>query len=428
MTGKDKELMSTKEVRKYEVIKMVIEGRIKQRKAGKRLDISTRQVRRLKKKLKEEGKKGLIHGLRGKESKRRTNDKVKGRILELRDKKYYDFTLTLMQEKLEEVEKITVCRENLRQILMSEGKWSPVREYSKHYEWRERMECWGEMLQLDGSHHDWLEGRGEALVLMSFIDDATNNVFAEFFEYEGTVPAMTLLKKYIKKHGIPQKIYLDRHTTYKSPKEATIEEQLKGESPQSQFERACKELGIKIIHANSPQAKGRIERSFNTHQDRLVKEMRLAGIKTLEEANKFLKNYYLPKHNRKFSIQAANDTDMHFQPDKRVRLDKILSVKTSRTVRNDYTIQHEGVLYQLNTKLPLKGRKVTVYEDLKGRISVMYGKEKVLHKRVNLKNKVQLREYSEKVVRKPRMKKRTKPSRKHPWVTGDYWNSWRSGI
>jgi|SRR6056297_140018 len=428
MTGKGMKLMSTKEVRKYEVIKMVIEGSIKQRKAGKILDISTRQVRRLKKKLKEEGKNGLIHGLRDKESKRRTNDKVKGRILELRDKKYYDFTLTLMQEKLEEVEKITVCRENLRQILMSEGKWSPVREYSKHYEWRERMECWGEMLQLDGSHHDWLEGRGEALVLMSFIDDATNNVFAEFFEYEGTVPAMTLLKKYIKKHGIPQKIYLDRHTTYKSPKEATIEEQLKGESPQSQFERACKELGIEVIHANSPQAKGRIERSFNTHQDRLVKEMRLAGIKTLEEANKFLKRYYLPKHNRKFSIQAANNTDMHFQPDKRVRLDKILSVKTSRTVRNDYTIRHEGVLYQLNTKLPLKGRKVTVYEDLKGRISMVYGKEKVFHKRINHKSKVRAREYSEKVVRKPRMKKRTKPSRKHPWVTGDSWNSWRAGI
>lgn len=430
MTGEDKKLMSIKEVNKYEVVQMVIEKRLKQRKAAEFLSLSTRQIRRLVKKVKAEGKKGLIHGLRGREPNRKTDVKVKNKVLRLRDTRYSDFTLTLMREKLKELDGIVLGRETLRQILLSEGKWKPSRKRSDHKEWRERMECFGEMEQLDGSEHDWLEGRGEPMVLMSFIDDATGRVFAEFFEYEGTVPAMSLLKKYVRKYGIPRKIYLDKHATYKSKKEPTVEEQLKDERPMSQFERAVKELKAEVIHAGSPQAKGRVERSFRTHQDRLVKEMRLANICTLEEANVFLKGYYLPKHNRKFAVAAAKEADVHMKTGKEIDLYKVFSIRTPRTVRNDYTVQHEKHFYQLYTDLPLKSRKVEVCEDLRGKIYITYKGKRVRYKKldIRLKERVATCEKSEKVVRKLRIKKVAKPSKTHPWISGDSWDSWQAGL
>jgi hypothetical protein len=420
MNGKDKKLMSIKEADKYEVIQMVIEKRLKQKKAAQFLSLSTRQVRRLVKEVKSEGKQGLIHGLRGRKSNKRIDTKVKKKILYLRDTRYPDFTLTLMQEKLKELDDIVLGRETLRQMLLSEGKWSLVRKHSDHKEWRERMETLGEMAQLDGSVHDWLEGRGPEMVLMGFIDDATNIVFAEFFEYEGTIPALTILKKYIKKYGIPRKIYLDRHGTYKSKKEATVEEQLKGENPMSQFERAAKELEIEVIHAYSPQAKGRIERSFRTHQDRLVKEMRLANVCTLDEANKFLKNYYLLKHNRKFSVRPAKKANSHIVLGKKVQLNRIIAIKTLRTVKNDYTIQYEKNLYQLETKKPLKRRKVTVIEDLKGRIFVDYKEAPIKCRKIKMKTVI-VKEKSEKIVRKHKVGRAYKPAKNHPWLTGDSW-------
>lgn len=430
MAGKDKELMSIKEVNKYEVIQMVIDKRLKQKKAAEFLSLSTRQIRRLVKKVRAEGKTGLIHGLRGREPNRKTDIKVKNKILRLRDTRYPDFTLTLMREKLNELDNIVLGRETLRQILLAEGKWKLSRKHSDHKEWRERMECFGEMEQLDGSEHDWLEGRGEPMVLMSFIDDATGRVFAEFFEYEGTVPAMSLLKKYVRKHGIPRKIYLDKHSTYKSKKEQTIEEQLKDERPMSQFERAAKELGSEVIHAGSPQAKGRVERSFRTHQDRLIKEMRLANICTLEEANVFLKSYYLPKHNRKFAVEAAKETDVHVKAGKEIDLYRVFSIRTLRTVKNDYTVQHEKRFYQLYTELPLKRRKVEVCEDLKGKIYIIYKGKRVRYKEIDarLKEKSVVREKSEKIVRKMKVKKAPKPTKSHPWISGDSWDSWQTGI
>ncbi|MBN2753547.1 MAG: hypothetical protein JXR81_01640, partial [Candidatus Goldbacteria bacterium] len=223
---------------------------------------------------------------------------------------------------------------------------------------------------------------------------------------------------------LPKTVYLDRHATYKSKREATIEEQLKGEEPMSQFERVLKELGIEVIHAYSPQAKGRIERSFRTHQDRLVKEMRLQNINTMEEANRFLREYYLPKHNRKFCVKPINEEDTHMELRPEQDLNKILVIKTERTVRNDYTMAYEGKLYQLKTDLALKGRKVLICEALNGKMFIEYKGSRIAYSEIHIK---QLRKYEnefeiEKVVRKVGRSK-IRPARNHPWLTGDSWQA-----
>lgn len=277
-----------------------------------------------------------------------------------------------------------------------------------HRQWRERKECFGEMVQVDGSHHDWLEGRGADLVLMGYIDDATSHVLGRFYEYEGTIPAMDSFQCYVKENGLPQSVYLDRHTTYKSPKGLEEWEELAGiEKPMSQFERALNELGVEVIHAYSPQAKGRVERLFGTLQDRLVKEMRLRGIKTREEANRFLAEY-LPWFNEKFSVSPANDTDVHIRLGPEVDLERYLCIKTERSVRNDNTITYKGRLYQIAERVNTK--KVIVEERLDGSL-------RIVNQGVNLKYKEiaprpKKRGEAKKVSgRKPPYK----PSSNHPW-------------
>jgi hypothetical protein len=228
------------------------------------------------------------------------------------------------------------------------------------------------------------------------------------------------MKTYIKKYGKPRIVYLDRHSTYKSQREATIEEQLKNEEPMSQFGRALKELGIKVIHAYSPQAKGRIELSFRTHQNRLIKKMRLAKINTMEEANKFLREYYLPKHNKKFCVRPAKEYDMHMPLSEGQNLSNILAIKKERVVRNDYTVAYERRLYQLDTVLALKGRKVSIVEKLNLKMRIEYKGEPIKYAKINLK--LRSKEFdgmqTEKVVRFVR-KTKYKPGRNHFWNTGD---------
>ena len=297
---------------------------------------------------------------------------------------------------------------------MEAGLWQRRRKRSRYRQWRQRKECFGEMVQLDGSHHDWLEGRGPELVLMAYIDDATNNVFARFYDYEGTIPAMDSFKRYARRYGLSVSIYLDRHTTYKSTKKLTEWEEFERIEPLSQFERALKELGVDVIHAYSPQAKGRVERLFGVLQDRLVKEMRLSGIKTLEEANEFLTDY-LPKFNRRFRVCPANDTDVHVRLPKYFNLDKYLCIKTERTVRNDNTITHNGRLYQIENVV--KNKKAIVEEKLNSSLHIM-------SKGVNLK----YREIAEKPVKIEqtidlrRFHRPPKPAENHPWRKSLNWN------
>jgi hypothetical protein len=257
---------------------------------------------------------------------------------------------------------------------------------------------------MDGSHHDWFEGRGPACVLMGYIDDATGRVYGKFYGYEGTIPAMDSFRGYMRKHGIPLSIYLDKHTTYKSPAEPTIEEELQGIEPMSQFERAMSELGVQVIHAHSPQAKGRIERLFGTFQDRFVKEMRLCGIGTIEEANRFLKAY-LPLYNKKFAVKAAGNEDLHRPVPRQIDLDKILCIRTNRTVRNDHTIAHNKKLYQIEE--PILSKKVMVEDRTDGRMLIVFNSKSLRYRQITQKPA-------------PRAKKRKKrqtyvPPKDHPW-------------
>lgn len=407
MAGEDIIYMSLKELKRLKVIEAVIERRITQKSAALIVGLSERQVRRLVGAVREEGERGIVHKARGRPSNHKVSEEVKERVLKLYGEKYGGFGPTLASEKLMEMDGISISDETLRKWLMDAGFWKKRRKRSSHRQWRLRKECFGEMIQIDGSHHDWLEGRGPELVFMGYIDDATSNVFGRFYDYEGTKPAFASFKSYVRKYGLPQSVYLDKHTTYKSPRKLTVEEELEGiEKPQSQFERALDELGVEVIHAHSPQAKGRVERLFGTLQDRLVKEMRLVGIKTKEEANGFLKDY-LPKYNKRFRVFAANKTDVHARLPRYFNLESYLCVKTKRTIRNDNTIACNGKLYQLEKRV--KTRKVIVEERLNGSLHITSNGTSLKYREITERPK---KEAPAKTL-KPR--KAYIPPKDHPW-------------
>jgi len=261
-------------------------------------------------------------------------------------KRYAGFGPTLACEKLLEEEKIAIGVETLRRLLLEEGDWILKRKRKTHRKWRERKEHAGELIQMDGSHHDWLEGRGPRMVLMAYIDDATGQAFGRFYEYEGTIPAMDSFREYVRQNGLPRCIYFDKHSTYKSQGKTTLEEELLGkEESLSQFGRALNELGVDFIHAHSPQAKGRIERLFGTFQDRLVKEMRLANVSSLLEANCFIKGY-LPKFNKKFQVLPKSNNNLHRKVYSKTEVDKALSIRTERSLHTDGTFVYKTQWYQ----------------------------------------------------------------------------------
>lgn len=403
--------VTNKELRKLKVIEEVIDKKLKQRKAARLLGISVRQVIRLVKRIRREGAKGIVHRLRGKESNRKHEESFKQKVLARCRKKYEGFGPTLAQEKLEELDKLDVNRETLRRWMLEEGLWELQRTGRKHLEWRERRACFGEMTQIDGSHHDWLEGRGPELVLMGYIDDATNEVFAWFYDYEGTLPAMDSFYRYSKRYGLPHSIYLDRLNAYRGHGKLSLEEELAGENRQkSQFERALEELGVDVIHAQSPQAKGRIERLFRTFQDRLIKEMRLAGVKTKEEANRFLVAY-LPKYNRRFCVQARDRANLHRPAPRDRELARILSIRHPRALRNDNTIRHENKFYQvLNGWNGHRPKQVVVEERMNGKLYVMDGAREFRYREVAAPSRQFKPKKASRKLRKPWL-----PPRHHPW-------------
>lgn len=401
--------MSQRELQRLLVIRQVVERRLKQKKAGEVLGLSTRQVRRMQRRVEREGDCGIIHRLRGKPSARRISEKMRERVIRLYQEHYGDFGPTLANEKLRQKHRISVGDETLRQWLLQKGLWQSRRRGRKHRQMRERKACFGEMLQMDGSHHDWLEGRGPRLVLMGYIDDATGKAFGGFYDYEGTFPAMDGFARYIRRFGIPQTVYLDKHSTYKSPKKPqTAWEQEEWENGQyrSQFERALKDLGVRVIHAHSPQAKGRVERFFLTQQDRLVKEMRLAGISTKDQANAFLPGYWL-KHNLRFSVPAADATDLHRPISKEVNLESVFCIKTARHLCNDMTIQFQGERYQILD--PTTVRTLQVRQTMSGRLLITTVAGKILRYR-------QIRRMvAPRIVPHLRLQNPPIPAPDHPW-------------
>lgn len=379
MVRKDIIIMKCKELKRLHVIQKAINKGIEQKDASGILKICERQVRRIVKRIREEGEEGIIHRSRGRRAHNATDEKIKTKVLRLCETKYNGFGPTLVSEKLFENEKIKKSDETLRKWLITAGLWQQKRKKRKHRKWRERKSYRGEMVQMDGSHHDWLEGRGPRLVLMGYIDDADNKAYGRFYEYEGTIPAMDSFKRYIRKNGLPQSVYFDNHTTYKSPRKATIEEELENRDPMSQFERALSELDVHFIHAKSAPAKGRVERLFRTLQDRLVKELRLANAKTLEEANKVLYNF-LPKFNKRFSIKPHKKESLYRPIPKGLDLDKILCKQTRHVLRNDFTVAHDKKLYQVLDRT--SAREVEVQERVNGQMLIVHKGQRLKYKEI----------------------------------------------
>lgn len=369
MAEKDMITMSRKEAKRLHVIHQALDEKISQVEAAGLTGLSDRQIRRLVKRIRAEGDDGICHRSRGRESNHRIPRKIKERAIKLFKQEYADFNLAHATETLFEVHGITMSSETLRLWLKEAEIPYKKRRAKKYRERRERKAHFGEMVQIDGSHHDWFEGRGPICVFMGYIDDATNTVHGRFYDYEGTMPAMDSMKRYIKQYGIPKSVYLDKHTTYKSWAETTIEEQLNDQKPMSHFEKSLAGLAIEVIHANSPQAKGRVERLFKTLQDRLVREMRLLGIKNTLEANEFLMTY-LPKYNRRFKKEAASEANLHRSAPHSRELDRILCIKEERTVKNDFTISHNSTLYQIEQAT--RANKVMVEERLDGTLHITY--------------------------------------------------------
>lgn len=408
-------MMTREEIQRYQVIRKVLERQINQQEASEVLRISDRQVRRIVKRVKVEGESGVVHRSRGRSGNRSIKQSFKEKVLKLYCSCYEDFGPTLASEKLSERDGLKVNDETLRLWLIKEALWQvKTRKARKSLTWRERKAHFGEMVQLDGSHHDWLEQRGPKLVLMGYIDDATGRFYGKFYGYEGTMPAMDSLKGYIKQCGIPKSIYLDRHSTYKNNKKYSYTDwPFRDKEELTQFGRACKQLGIELIYALSPQAKGRVERVFKTLQDRLTKELRLAKASGCKEANIVLERYH-DIFNSKFQVAARRKGNLHRAADKRIKLDDILSCQTQRSLRNDRTVLHNKRWYQVLNRT--RAKDITVYDYLNGRMSIKYGNNRFDFKAIKgpvvRMAPVKLKAF------KPRFPKRYLPPKDSYWRTG----------
>jgi hypothetical protein len=333
------------------------------------------------------------------------------------EERYAGFGPTLMAEHLLKA-KLVVDHETLRRWRIAANQ-HPVRQRKQpHRQWRERKPCFGEMVQLDGSHHDWFEGRGPKCVLMVMVDDATNRMDCRFFEEETTRASYEVLEGWIKKHGLPGSLYVDRDSIYRCEGVASIAEQLAGKEPQTQFGRAMEQLGIKLLLANSPQAKGRVERMNGTLQDRLVKEMRLAGINDMESANRFLVGKYLRAFNRRFARAAAQPLDAHRKNAK--PLQEVLSWETERVVQGDWTVACEGKRYQLDQQheaLSLVRRKVIVRTQRNGRVQLVYRGQRLKWRSLPAgSGRKPMPEKPAKAAGKVKPKRAGKtPAKNHPW-------------
>jgi len=360
--------MSQWERDRARVLRDVREGRFSQVKAAQLLKLSVRQVRRLQRRWGKKGDAALVHCLRGKPSNHRHAAALKKKVLQSYRQRYADFGPTLACEKLA-LDGLRISVNTLRRWLLDEGLWQRKRRRERHRQRRPRRSCFGELVQIDTSIHAWTEGRGEDMVLITMIDDATSLVLARFYAADTTEAHFDLLGRWVQKYGRPRALYSDRHGIFEAHKEGQIDYQ--GET---QFSRALAELDIDLIKARSPQAKGRVERSFGTAQDRWVKEMRLAKVKTIDQANDVLERL-LPDHNRRFNVPAAEAGDAHRALGSGHRLAAIFSIQEQRVVANDYTIRFENRLYQLDKPIypGERGGKVIIELRLDDTMAIRFG-------------------------------------------------------
>ncbi|HVV73561.1 MAG TPA: ISNCY family transposase [Verrucomicrobiae bacterium] len=401
--------MSQKERTRLGVMQQVKAQKMTLVAAAEVLGLGYRQLKRVWRRYRKEGDKGLVHRGRGRASNRATAPEVKQRVLRRYEQRYAGFGPTLACEHLSQ-EGLKVDHETLRRWLLAKGSWTIQRRRQKHRQQRERKPCFGQMVQMDGSEHDWFEGRAGRAVLMVMIDDATNRTYARFAEGETTRAAYDVFEGYVRKYGLPQGLYVDRDSIYKTTREPSIAEQLAGEQPLTQFGRAMKQLGVDLDLAYSPQAKGRVERRNGLLQDRLVKELRLAGISELEAANAFLEEQFLSQLNRRFCVEPAQPADVHRGVPRQLK--EVLSWEEERVVQQDWTVSWQGRYFQIaqaHEDLCLAKKTIIVRELRDGTIQLVWGGQKL-----------QWKELSQRPVRvaKPKAPRQTvlvAPAKDHPW-------------
>jgi hypothetical protein len=377
--GRNRVEMSQRERDILKVMQPVLDGQRTQAEAARLLKLSTRQVRRIQQKLKAGGDAALVHGLRGKPSNHRRDPVLRRKVLKSYRTRYPDFGPTLACEKLAG-EGLRVGVETLRRWLLAESLWERRRHRDPHRCRRPRRSCFGELVQMDASIHDWLEGRGEEVVLITMIDDATSRVMARFYP-AGTVEShMDLLGRWLRKSGRPLALYTDRHSIFEPHEKG---QPLADPEAKTQFGRALGELDIELIRAHSPQAKGRVERSFGTAQDRWVKELRLAKARTCAQANRALERL-VPDHNRRFARTASKPTDAHRRLGADHRLESILSIQGERVVSNDYVVRWANRHYQLLPPVHPgeRGGRVVIEERSDGSLAIRFGKRYLAYREV----------------------------------------------
>lgn len=411
--------MKNWDIDRLRTIRDVIDGKRSQVEAGKALDLSDRQIRRLCIRVRSQGNRGILHGL----CKRPSNHQLDSEVLEqalsaLHDPLWNGFGPRFATEKLEVLHSIKLSAGTVRKLMIKAEIWRAARRGRRHRSWRPRRICLGMLTQLDGSPHDWFEGRGPECVLLIYIDDATSQVlYGEFVKVEDTLTLMRTTKIYLEKWGRPVAFYVDKDSIYKVNRQACIDEELRDEYPMTQFTRAMNELGVTVIPANSPQAKGRVERGFDTHQDRLVKELRLRGISTMEAANRYLWDEYIPEHNKHFAVEPGSSSNLHkpLLPDH--DLNEILSLRTERTVFNDFTVRFKNRFLQILAEQPVRVRpknKVLVEVRLDGSMHIRF-KDCCLNFKTLAKRPERPPERSKPTVASLTIRRYHKPAADHPW-------------
>ena len=376
--------LSLKERDRGEVLSKVAKSSISLRQASELLGVSYRQVLRVWKRYQLDGASGLKHGLRDRVSNRQFDETRRERVLE---------------------------------VLGGDIELNAQGRGAAHRQWRERRACWGEMIQMDGSNHDWFEGRRGRASLMVLIDDATNWTHAKFFESETTAAAMTVFGEYVGHYGLPRALYVDRAGIYETTRDSTVDEALRDAAPLTQFGRAMRDLGVELILAHSPQAKGRVERRHAVFQDRFVKALRLQQINTLESANEFLDHVYLDELNHQFHVTARSLANLHRPLPRGLKLDHVLCHQEERVVQNDWTVSWCNRIVQLSVvhqTLSLARKKITVSELLDGTLRLTFGTQTLSWTEVSTRPLKAKPKPQPPVAIKPPYK----PAANHPWRRG----------
>jgi len=408
-------LMSSKERRRKVEFEGIVEGRMRIREVSRKLGLSYRQCRRSYKGFRQEGDGALVHGNRGRHSNRAKPAEFRQAVLELYRGRYEGFGPTLAAEKLAG-DGYELDHETLRRWLIRDGQWRRRRKRGKHRTRRPRREHFGELVQMDGSHHEWFGPGRPRACLMNMVDDAQGTTMALMADEESTELAMRLLWSWIKRYGIPKALYTDKKNVFVTDREPTIEEQLAGEEPMTAFGKACKKLGIEIIKAHSPQAKGRVERNHGVYQDRLVKELHLKRITTVEGANKLLAEGFSEALNAKFERRPASQTNFHRRLPKRPNLAQVFCWEQTRTVQNDWTIRYNNRFYQIlkeNRQRPKPKQKVVVRVLLDESMQIVHRDKKLKYKPITEPPVSKTHTVTPVIALEPA--RQWKPAPEHPW-------------